>query len=100
METETSLFRHFKFGYDMDKDRVKKLCETVLDISFSGTTLKDFEMLPTFQYDNVLEKWVPDSYSLFIHISSPNLREKSYGPVQIKKTLEGLLGFECCVDFT
>jgi hypothetical protein len=84
----------------MDKNRVKKLCESVLEISFSGATIRDFEMTPTYQYDNVLEKWVPDSHALFIQL---NLLSDSsntmYKLSEIQSTLEGLLGFECCVDF-
>lgn len=99
METKTSVFGYIKLGYDMDKNRVKKLCESVLEISFSGTTIRDFEMTPTYQYDNVLEKWVPDSHALFIQISSTNSMNKGQGSRDIQSTLEALLGFECCVDF-
>ena len=55
----------------MDKNRIKKLCESVLDISFSGTTICDFDMTPTFKYDESLSKWVPDSFALFVQIKSP-----------------------------
>ena len=82
----------------MDKDRVKRLCETVLGISYSGVTICDFDMTPTFKYDESLTKWVPDSFALFIQIKSP-LERETYRPRIIQETLEGLLGFECCVDF-
>ena len=82
----------------MDKDRVKRLCKTVLDMSYSGTTICDFDMTPTFKYDESLGKWVPDSFALFIQIKSP-LRRETYRPTIIQETLEGVLGFECCVDF-
>lgn len=82
----------------MDKDRVKRLCETVLGISYSGATICDFDMIPTFKYDESLTKWVPDSFALFIQIKSP-LERETYRPKFIQETLEGLLGFECCVDF-
>jgi hypothetical protein len=88
----------------MDKDRVKRLCETVLGISYSGVTICDFDMTPTFKYDESLTKWVPDSFALFIQIKSPLENEylkyrETYRPRIIQETLEGLLGFECCVDF-
>ena len=82
----------------MDKNRIKKLCESVLDISFSGTTICDFDMTPTFKYDESLSKWVPDSFALFVQIKSP-LERETYRPTTVQKTLEGVLGFECCVDF-
>jgi hypothetical protein len=82
----------------MDKDRVKRLCKSALDISYSGITICDFDMTPTFKYDERLSKWVPDSFTLFIQIKSP-LERETYRPRIIQETLEGLLGFECCVDF-
>jgi hypothetical protein len=82
----------------MDKNRVKKLCESVLDISFSGATICDFDMTPTFKYDENLNKWVPDSFALFVQIKSP-LERETYRPTTVQTTLEGVLGFECCVDF-
>jgi hypothetical protein len=83
----------------MDKDRVKRLCETVLGISYSGVTICDFDMTPTFKYDESLSKWVPDSFALFVQIKSP-LTIEFYQPKKVQETLEGVLGFECCVDFT
>ena len=83
----------------MDKNRVKKLCESVLEISFSGTTIIDFDMTPTYHYDKLLEKWVPDSQVLFIQITSTNTISGGQGTKDIQSTLEGVLGFECCVDF-
>jgi len=82
----------------MDKNRIKKLCESVLDISFSGMTICDFDMTPTFKYDENLSKWVPDSFALFVQIKSP-LERETYRPTTVQTTLEGVLGFECCVDF-
>jgi hypothetical protein len=82
----------------MDKDRVKRLCESILDISYSGTTIKNFDMTPRFKYDDGLDKWVPDSHALFIQVNR-HLSERIYGSTDIQKTLEGVLGFECCVDF-
>ena len=82
----------------MDKDRVKQLCETVLRISYSGTTICDFDMTPTFKYDESLSKWVPDSYALFVQIKF-SLEGETQRPKRVQETLEGVLGFECCVDF-
>lgn len=82
----------------MDKDRVKRLCETVLKISHSGTTICDFDMTPTFKYDESLSKWVPDSFALFIQIKF-SLEGETQRPTKVQETLEGVLGFECCVDF-
>lgn len=82
----------------MDKDRVKRLCEKVLNITYSGATICDFDMTPTFKYDESVSKWVPDSFALFVQIKSPLPRE-SHRPTSVQETLEGVLGFECCVDF-
>jgi len=83
----------------MDKNRVKKLCETILEMSFSGATICDFDMTPTYEYNNEANKWVPDSHALFIQIKSVDSISRGQGTRDIQTTLEGLLGFECCVDF-
>lgn len=82
----------------MDKDRVKKLCKSVLGISYSGITICDFDMTPTFKYDESLSKWVPDSFALFVQIKSSS-GEEINRPKRVQETLEGVLGFECCIDF-
>jgi hypothetical protein len=84
----------------MDKDRVKQLCETILEMSFSGTTICDFDMKPTYEYINETNKWVPDSHVLFIQIKLVDSISRGQGTRDIQTTLEGLLGFECCIDFT
>jgi hypothetical protein len=84
----------------MDKDRVKQLCETILEMSFSGTTICDFDMTPTYDYDNKNNMWVPYSHALFIQVKSDNSMMIGQGTRDIQTTLEGLLGFECCIDFT
>lgn len=83
----------------MDKNKVKRLCESILEMSFSGTTICDFEMTPTYEYNNETNKWVPDSHALFIQIKSDNSMAIGQGSRDIQCTLEGLLGFECCIDF-
>lgn len=82
----------------MDKVRVKRLCESVLNISYSGTTISNFDMTPTFKYDESLGEWIPDSFALFIGIKLP-ITGEFHKPTEVQKTLEGLLGFDCCVDF-
>lgn len=77
----------------MDKDRLKRLCETVLETSYSGVTISEFDMTPTFKYDDELSKWVPDSFTLFIQIISSEF------PGNVQSKLEGYIGLECCVDF-
>ena len=82
----------------MDKDRVRRICEKVLEISYSDVTICHFDMTPTFKYDESLNKWVPDSHALFVQIKSP-LERETYRPTKVQETLESVLGFDCCVDF-
>jgi hypothetical protein len=82
----------------MDKDRLKKLCVSALDISFPSLNVSDFVVIPTFKYDNSQSDWVPDSYSLFVQLKrNGDFLER---PSEVEKFLESLLGFECCVDFS
>jgi hypothetical protein len=80
----------------MDQVRLKKIVQSSLDLSFSGVTLVDFVMLPVNKWDESVERWVPDSYSLFLGVKQPLRLEY---PRDIEFFVESLLGFECCVDF-
>ena len=81
----------------MDKDRLKKLCVSALNISFPSLLVSDFVVIPTFKYDETQTDWVPDSYSLFVQIKRNG--EFLTRPREVESFLESLLGFDCCVDF-
>ena len=82
----------------MDKDKLKKLCESALDISYPSIIVSDFVVVPTFKYDETQTDWVPDSYSLFVQIRKGSVILNR--PGEVESFLETLLGFECCVDFS
>lgn len=82
----------------MDKDRLKILCVSALDISFPSLKVSDFVVVPTFKYDESQNDWVPDSYSLFVQVNRKGgFLER---PSEVENFLQSLLGFECCVDFS
>lgn len=84
----------------MDQDRLKKLCQTALDISYSGVTIEEFRALPTQKYDVERNDWIPDSQSLFVILKKPPMNYDSPTDYRnIEYFLESLLGFETCVDF-
>jgi hypothetical protein len=93
----------------LDSDRLKRMCELALESR--NVIISEFTAIPTQKFDEEKNKWVPDSYSLFLMLKrkvEPNL-EKLGGDITYKSLssefagievlLEGLLGFECCVDF-
>lgn len=82
----------------MDKDRLKKLCTSALDISYPSLSVSDFVVIPTFKYDETQTDWVPDSYSLFVQMKRNG--EFLNRPGEVESFLESLLGFDCCVDFS
>ena len=82
----------------MDKDRLKKLCVSALDISYPSLSVCDFVVVPTYKYDETQTDWVPDSYSLFVQIRKGSVILNR--PGEVESFLETLLGFECCVDFS
>ena len=82
----------------MDKDKLKKLCVSALDISYPSIVVSDFVVVPTFKYDETQMDWVPDSYSLFVQIRKGSVILNR--PGEVESFLETLLGFECCVDFS
>jgi hypothetical protein len=82
----------------MDKIRLKKLCESALNMSYPSLMISDFEVIPTFKYDDTQNDWVPDSFSLFVGIKRNG--ELMILPNGVERFLERLLGLECCVDFS
>jgi len=83
----------------MDKiDRIKRLVESSLNTSFGGEIqIDNLTVLPTQKYNEEVNKWIPDSYSLFLQIRKGSVILDR--PNQVESLLETLLGFECCVDF-
>lgn len=82
----------------MDKNRLKKVVQSALDISFDESLqISEFRVLPTHTYDNEKGEWVPDSYSLFLVVKKLKDRDDLR---DVSTLLESLLGFECCVDFS
>lgn len=83
----------------MDKsDRIKRLVESSLNTSFGGEiSITEMVVLPTQKYDDTTKEWVPDSHTIFVSIQKNttdfvDIRE-------ITNLVEGVLGFEVCVDF-
>lgn len=87
----------------MDENRLRKICESALDTSFSGVTLTEFRALPTQKFDEKNNEWVPDSYSLFLVLQKPSVTthflEDDSRYRSVENFLESLLGFDVCVDF-
>ena len=94
----------------MDKiARIKRLVESSLDTSFGGEiSIVSLQILPTQKYDEETKEWIPDSHSIFLNLkdkrNSGNNSDyyhfvSDHPSYQVSKLLEGLLGFECVVDF-
>ena len=85
----------------MDQVRLKKIVQSALDLSFSGVSIVDFNVIPTHKWDENVTKWVPDSYSLFITLKRGKiLNGNSYNTIDIENLLQSLIGFDCCVNFS
>ena len=93
----------------MDQNKLKRMCELALESR--NVIISEFTAIPTQKFDEEKNEWVPDSYSLFLMLKrkvEPDLEKVGGGDVTylslssefsgIEVLLEGLLGFECCVD--
>lgn len=80
----------------MDKDRLKKLCISALDISMPSLIMSDFSVVPTYKFNDPQNDWIPDSHTIFIRFKSNG----EYLSHEVERFLEALLGFDCCVDFS
>jgi len=94
----------------MDKiARIKRLVESSLDTSFGGEIqIVSLVILPTQKYDEETKEWIPDSHSIFLNLKDKRNSENNpdyyhfvsdHPSYKVSTLLEGLLGFECCVDF-
>jgi len=81
----------------MDENRLKKVVQSALDISYDKSLLIfEFRALQTHMYDNDKCDWVPDSYSLFLSLK----RIKDCNDNRnVSRFIESVIGFECVVDF-
>jgi hypothetical protein len=96
----------------MDKiTRIKRLVESSLNTSFGDElSINEVVILPTQKFDEKVNEWVPDSHTIFLSIkrkTPPQVQdffnEERHGNFvdsrEVTRFLEGVLGFECCVDF-
>jgi len=81
----------------LDSDRLKRMCELALESR--NVIISEFTAIPTQKFDEEKNKWVPESYSLFLMLKRKMDIDGSSDFDGIEVLLEGLLGFECCVDF-
>lgn len=87
----------------MDQNRLKKVVQSALDISFNGLTINEFRAVETSEMNDD-GTWKPYSYTLFITLKQGrNLYEgysKTLYTLDVEIFVERLIGFECCVDFS
>ena len=81
----------------MDENRLKKVVQSALDISYDKSLLiSEFRALQTHRYDNNKCDWVPDSYSLFLVLKRIKDCDDN---INVSSFIESVIGFECVVDF-
>ena len=86
----------------MDENKLKKILQSSLDVSFNGLTIKEVRALETSQMNDDWT-WKPFSYTLFITLNRGGCLDennsKTINILDTVKFLESLTGFECCIDF-
>ncbi len=87
----------------MDENRLKKVVQSALDVSFNGLTINEFRALETSKMNDDCT-WEPFSYTLFIMLRRGTSLNEGYSQslqiLDVVHFLESLTGFECCVDFS
>jgi hypothetical protein len=82
------------------KDRLRRIYQEALDLSFSGFSITEYTELPTYKVDET-GRWVSDSKAVFItcryneNFSGFGI---NYNYRDISNHLENLFGFECNVQ--
>lgn len=74
--------------------KIRKLYELALESR--NISITDFQALRTHKFDEETNKWVPDSYSVYVMIKNEDMDIIRIG--DIEQLLEGLFGFECCIN--
>lgn len=86
----------------MDQNRLKKIIQSALEISFSSITLtiNEFDMVEINELNDD-QIWEPSNYTLFIGLKRGKTLNNSQtlNTIDIERFLETLIGFDCCVDF-
>lgn len=65
--------------------------------SFSELEIVDFEVVPTYKYDESTDSWITDSFSMFIQMLRGDDSDVTINDVE--SFLGSLFGIECCIDF-
>jgi len=82
------------------KDRLRKLYQEALHLSFSGFSITEYSEVPTYKVDKI-GKWVSDSKAVFItckYVGNFSEFDINYNYLYISNHLENLFGFECNVQ--
>lgn len=91
----------------MDKTvKIKRLVKSSLDTSFGGgIIINEIQVIPTQKFDDVSNKWIPDSYAIFLTIKDNRSDKPDFyhelrdDPCnQVTNIIESVLGFDVCVD--
>jgi hypothetical protein len=81
----------------MVESRIKQICLEAMESMYPELVVQDSEIRKTFKFDESVQDWVEDSYSVFLVI----VRTQDFGMreiVDVEHFLEGLFGFEFCID--
>lgn len=81
----------------MDQNRLKLICMSAMKTSFSELEIVDFEVVPTYKYDELTDSWITDSFSMFIQMLRSHDSEVTI--TDVESFLRSLFGIECCIDF-
>ncbi len=81
----------------MVESRIKQICLNAIESKYPNLVVKDSEIRRTFKFNESVEDWVEDSYSVFLVI----VRTQDFGMRELNDVedfLQGLFGFEFCID--
>ena len=84
-----------QMGHFFMEERIKKICDDFLNISYKGMVIKECVIVPTFKFDNDENEWVPNSKSIFLTI---NRNGYVVLDMDVSRKFESYMGFEFCID--
>lgn len=81
---------------------IKKLCYKLLKTSYELDSIDmEINILPTFTFNEQKNIWVEDNCTIFINVNynaRKMLNDKNISIDDLSKSIESIIGFECCTN--
>jgi hypothetical protein len=83
----------------MEKNKLKKVIQTLLNTSFSGLTIDEFRMMPIYDFNFDTSKFTLSRHTILMNVKKTTIDENTFAS-EIESVVESYLGYECSVEIS